>query len=77
MTKSELRKKYKLLREDLSVNQVDDFSLSIANQLLKLEIWHFTFFHIFLSIEEKKEINTDYILNILSGKDKNINEAFL
>ena len=72
MTKSELRKKYKLLREDLSVNQVDDFSLSIANQLLKLEIWHFTFFHIFLSIEEKKEINTDYILNILSGKDKNI-----
>lgn len=72
MTKSELRKKYKTLRDDLSTDQVDDLSLSIANQLLKLDIWHFTFFHIFLSIEEKKEINTDYILNILSGKDKNI-----
>lgn len=71
-TKSELRKKYNLLRDDLSANQVDDLSLYIANQLLKLDIWHFTFFHIFLSIEEKKEINTDYILNILSGKDKNI-----
>ena len=72
ITKSELRKKYKILRDDLSVHQVDDLSLSIANQLLKLDIWHFTFFHIFLTIEEKKEINTDYILNILSGKDKNI-----
>ena len=71
-TKSELRKKYKILRDDLSTHQVDDLSLSIANQLLKLDIWHFTFFHIFLTIEEKKEINTDYILNILSGKDKNI-----
>ena len=72
VTKSELRKKYKILRDDLSTHQVDNLSLSIANQLLKLDIWHFTFFHIFLSIEEKKEINTDYILNILSGKDKNI-----
>ncbi len=72
MTKSELRKKYKILREGLSTNQMEDLSLSIANQLLKLDIWHFTFFHIFLAIEEKKEINTDYILNILSGKDKNI-----
>lgn len=72
VTKSELRKKYKILRDDLSTHQVDNLSLSIANQLLKLDIWHFTFFHIFLTIEEKKEINTDYILNILSGKDKNI-----
>ena len=31
---------------------------------------HFTIF--FLSIETQKEINTDHILNILSGKDKNI-----
>ncbi len=39
MTKAELRKKYKVLRKDLSQNQVDDFSLAIANQLLKLDIW--------------------------------------
>ncbi|MGJ8549005.1 5-formyltetrahydrofolate cyclo-ligase [Winogradskyella wichelsiae] len=72
MKKSELRKKYKQLRKGLTENQVEDFSLEIANQLLKLDIWNKTFFHLFLTIEEQKEINTDYILNILSGKDKNI-----
>lgn len=72
MKKSELRKKYKSLRQELSQAQVEDYSLDIANQLLKLEIWDKTFYHIFLTIEEQKEINTDYILNILSGKDKNI-----
>ncbi|ULC59924.1 5-formyltetrahydrofolate cyclo-ligase [Flaviramulus sp. BrNp1-15] len=72
MTKSELRKKYKVLRNDLSENQIDELSLAIANQLLKLSIWEYSFYHLFLSIEEKKEVNTDYILNILSGKDKNV-----
>jgi 5-formyltetrahydrofolate cyclo-ligase len=72
MTKSELRNKYKSLRDALSINQVDDLSISIANQLLKLPIWEHSFYHLFLSIEEQKEVNTDYILNILSGKDKNI-----
>lgn len=72
MTKKELRQKYKTLRNQLSEAQIDDFSMAIANQLLKLAIWEHSFYHIFLSIEEKKEINTDYILNILSGKDKHI-----
>ncbi|ALJ05826.1 5-formyltetrahydrofolate cyclo-ligase [Pseudalgibacter alginicilyticus] len=72
MTKTELRKKYKALRNNLSENQVDHLSLSIANQLLKLPVWEFSFYHIFLSIEEQKEVDTDYILNILSGKDKHI-----
>lgn len=72
MTKKELRKKYKQLRLSLSKNQIDDLSLAISNQLLKLPIWNFSFYHIFLAIEEQKEANTDYILNILSGKDKNI-----
>lgn len=72
MTKTELRKKYKILRQALSLNEIEDFSLAIANQLLKLNIWDKSFYHIFLTIEEQKEINTDYILNILAGKDKNI-----
>lgn len=72
MTKKELRKKYKALRSELSEDQIEDFSITIANQLLKLPIWEVSFYHIFLSIEEQKEVNTDYILNILSGKDKNI-----
>ena len=72
MTKAELRKTYKTRRKDLSENQIDDLSLAISNQLLKLLVWDYSFYHIFLAIEEQKEVNTDYILNILSGKDKNI-----
>lgn len=72
MNKPQLRKKYKVLRQELSESQIEDYSLSIANQLLKLNIWDKSFYHIFLTIEEQKEINTDYILNILAGKDKNI-----
>lgn len=72
MTKTELRKTYKTLRNALSENDIEDLSLSISNTLLKLPIWHYNFYHIFLTIEEQKEVNTDYILNILSGKDKNI-----
>jgi len=72
VTKKELRIKYKALRRSLSESQIEDFSLDIANQLLKLDVWDKSFYHIFLTIEEQQEVNTDYILNILSGKDKNI-----
>lgn len=71
MSKSELRKKYKSLRKSLSESEIDDKSLAIANQLLKLNIWDKSFYHIFLTIEEQQEVNTEYILSILSGKDKN------
>ncbi|MCC1485309.1 5-formyltetrahydrofolate cyclo-ligase [Winogradskyella immobilis] len=72
MTKSELRKKYKALRQQLSSTDIEDKSLAIANQLLQLDIWNALFYHVFLTIETQHEVNTDYILNILSGKDKNI-----
>lgn len=72
MTKSQLRKKYKSLRQALSEDYIEEKSLAIANQLLQLDIWQYSFYHIFLPIEAQKEINTEYILNILAGKDKNI-----
>ena len=72
MTKTEIRKKYKSLRKSLSESEIDNRSLAISNELLKLSIWGKSFYHIFLTIEEQKEVNTEYILNILSGKDKNI-----
>ena len=72
MNKKALRKTYKTFRKDLSETQIEDLSLAISNELLKLPIWDYTFYHIFLAIEEQKEVNTNYILNILSGKDKNI-----
>jgi len=72
MTKKELRKKYKTLRSQLSNEEVESLSLEIANKLLQVPIWHHSYYHIFLTIEEQKEINTEYILNVLAGKDKNI-----
>ncbi|MGJ8591206.1 MAG: 5-formyltetrahydrofolate cyclo-ligase [Aquaticitalea sp.] len=72
MTKAELRIRYKNRRSKMSNEAIDDESLAIANQLLKLDIWNYSYYHLFLSIAEQKEINTEYILNILSGKDKNI-----
>lgn len=72
MTKKELRKKYKELRNDLSFDEIEDLSLQIANQALKLPIWNFENYHIFLSIHEHKEVQTDYLLHILNGKDKNV-----
>jgi 5-formyltetrahydrofolate cyclo-ligase len=72
MTKKELRKHYKQLRQNLSLDAIEDKSLDIANTLLKLPIWDNSYYHIFLTIEELKEVNTEFILNILAGKDKNI-----
>ena len=72
MTKKELRKKYKELRKNLSFDAIEDLSLQIANQSLKLPIWNFENYHIFLTIHEHKEVQTDYLLHILNGKDKNV-----
>jgi 5-formyltetrahydrofolate cyclo-ligase len=72
MTKAELRKKYKALRSNLSLDQVDSYSMDIANRLLSLDIWSHTYYHLFLSIAEHKEVQTEFILNILHAKDKEI-----
>ena len=72
MTKAELRKQYKLKRHSLTSEVIEDLSLKIANQVLQLPIWNHAYFHIFLTIEELKEVNTEYILNILLGKDKHV-----
>lgn len=71
-TKKELRSKYKTLRKQLSENEREEMSLAIANQLLKLPIWDKNYFHVFLPIAEHQEIDTELILHLLSGKDKNI-----
>jgi len=72
MTKKELRSKYKKLRNDLSFDEIEDLSLEIANEALKLPIWNLENYHVFLTIHEHKEVQTDYLLHILNGKDKNV-----
>ncbi|WP_456313472.1 5-formyltetrahydrofolate cyclo-ligase [Pseudomonas shirazensis] len=70
--KKELRLHYKNLRKELSLDALEEKSLAIANNVIKLSIWDKTYYHVFLPIEEQKEINTEYILHLLSGKDKEI-----
>lgn len=71
MTKTELRTHYKALRKKYSQAEREQLSLEISNQLLQMPIWDLSFYHLFLSISSFREINTEYILNILAGKDKN------
>jgi 5-formyltetrahydrofolate cyclo-ligase len=72
MHKKELRSKYKSLRASLSLNEIEEKSLAIANKLLALPIWEKTYFHIFLPIIEQKEVDTEVVLHLLAGKDNEI-----
>lgn len=72
MTKKELRTKYKTLRAAFSVEEIEDLSLEIANRLLQLPIWDKTYYHLFLTMEEQKEVHTDFILQVLQGRDKEV-----
>jgi 5-formyltetrahydrofolate cyclo-ligase len=72
MTKKELRQKYKSKRQELQDTEIDDLSLAITNKVLTLPVWDKTYFHVFLPIIEQKEVNTEFILHLLSGKDKEI-----
>ncbi|WP_222982125.1 5-formyltetrahydrofolate cyclo-ligase [Flagellimonas meishanensis] len=72
MLKHELRKKYLKLRKELSDSFVSDASLKIANLVRQIPIWDFFYFHIFLSIEENKEVDTLPLITLLQGMDKNL-----
>lgn len=72
MTKADLRIKYQQLRNTLSENNIREMSLEIANQLMQLPVWEQKYFHIFLPIAAKKEVDTECILHVLAGKDKEI-----
>lgn len=72
MDKAAMRTAYKAKRAQLSHDQLEDLSLAIANRALTLPIWDKAFYHIFLPIERLREINTEYLLHILQGKDKNV-----
>ena len=72
MRKSDLRLLYKQRRAALTADAIEAQSLVIANQLLALPIWEHTYFHVFLPIVKQREVNTEYILHVLAGKDKDV-----
>ena len=72
MNKKELRIKYKAFRATLSAEEIEDKSLAIANQAVKAAIWDKLYYHVFLPITEHKEVDTEFLLQVLAGKDKEI-----
>ncbi len=72
MLKHELRKVFRKKRDLLNSDSLFDYSIKISNNVIGLPIWEFSFFHIFLSIKEKREVDTEPLLSVLQGKDKNI-----
>jgi 5-formyltetrahydrofolate cyclo-ligase len=72
MNKAELRSKYKALRSKLTASEIDAKSLEIANQLVNLNIWDFNFYHLFLPIVKFNEVNTEFLMHLIQGKDKQI-----
>ena len=72
MDKKTLRQKAKAKRQRLTMEEIETKSLAIANSLLQMDIWNKLYYHLFLPIVENKEVNTEFILQILAGKDKEI-----
>jgi len=72
MLKKSLRTTYTKRRDSLPLAKITSESISIANKLLELPIWQFDYYHLFLPIANKKEIDTSVILSILQGKDKHV-----
>lgn len=72
MLKKELRLLYRKKRNLLNSLSVDEYSLEIANRSLSVPIWNFSVYHIFLPITKNKEVNTEPLLSIIQGKDKNV-----
>ncbi|ARN78055.1 5-formyltetrahydrofolate cyclo-ligase [Nonlabens spongiae] len=71
-SKREIRLEFKERRSALSRKQIQEKSIEIANQCLKLDIWNLQNYHLFLSIEKQHEIQTEYLLQVLQGRDKNL-----
>jgi 5-formyltetrahydrofolate cyclo-ligase len=72
MTKKEIRSQYLKYRSALTPAELEAKSLAIANQCVLLPIWEHTTFHLFLPIAGKSEVNTEYLLQVLFGRDKDV-----
>ncbi len=71
-SKKQIRVEIKERRSALSRKHIQEKSIEIANQCLKLDIWNFQNYHLFLNIEQQKEVDTQFLLQILQGRDKNV-----
>ena len=71
-SKENLRRFFLEKRLALRITEHEQKSFAIANNCLKLPIWDFQYFHLFLPIKSKAEIDTSLILTLLQGRDKHV-----
>ena len=69
-TKAVLRTEYQKRRDSLTEEQIADCSIQISNLRLTLNIWEYSIYHLFMTNEKNKEIDTSYLLSVIQGKDK-------
>lgn len=67
-----LRKSFKKQRSLLDTNQVKGLSKRIFENLLELNVWEKSFYHLYLSNEINNEVETDEIVNLLFMKNKRV-----
>lgn len=72
MLKQEIRLNFTAQRKRYSHKEVQASSFAIAQMVSKLPIWSFDNYHIYLTIEEKKEVITQPIIDLLRKLHKNI-----
>ena len=68
--KNNLRQKVLKLRKSFGQKTIDNFSVKIANELIKSFDFTNKNIHLFLPIEKKNEVNTWYLYNSISSYSK-------
>ncbi len=71
-SRERLRSRFREKRNNLPHPDIDRLSLEVTNNCLQLPLWNYSIYHLFLTIERLKEINTQYLLQVLQGRDKNV-----
>lgn len=72
MLKKELRLNFTKLREQFTAEEVFSSSNSISKHVFNLPLWELEYYHVFLPIEEKKEVDTQLIIEHLKKINKKI-----
>jgi 5-formyltetrahydrofolate cyclo-ligase len=69
-TKAALRTEYQKRRDALTEDQIAESSIKISNLILTLNLWKYSIYHLFMTSEKNREVDTSYLLSVLQGKDK-------
>ena len=72
MLKKELRLDYLRFRQELTEEGLSEASKRLAENCLQLPLWDKTLFHVFLSVREKREADTSFLIALLRERGKQI-----